>query len=151
MAAHDTGDVAPDASIRNPEAAAAIRVPAALDAAAPAIGTPDPGAVIGAIRGGDESRRLAALETALEHDVELPPGLLVETYEQPGSEELRLLAFERHIDSLATEVENARAAMMAATGSDSAAVRTEAIRRLDQLAAYEAMLVVPPEGSGARP
>lgn len=111
----------------------------------------DPDAVVNALRGVDDSQRLAALETALAYDVELPAGLLAELHQQPGSEELRLLAFDRHVDSLATDVESARAAMVSATASDSAAVRAEAYRRLEQLEAYEAMLVSTPAQTGSRP
>lgn len=116
-------------------AAAGVPGSAALDAPA---NRRSADALVAVIRSGGDDRRLEALETALESAVELPDGLLVSVYEQPGSEALRKLAFETHIDAIASDVEAARAAMQSAAASDSPAVQAEAYARLDLLAAYEA-------------
>ncbi len=114
-------------------------------------GTPGPDAVIAALQSGDDAARTAALESALAYDIGLPPEVLADVYEHAGDEELRLLAFTTHIDSLATDVEAARSVMQAATGNTSAGVRAEAERRLGELAAYELQLMYASSLSGSPP
>jgi hypothetical protein len=102
--------------------------------------------LVARLASGTDAERLAALNTALEYDVELPAERLIDAYEHDASDDVRLLAFTTYIDTLATQVEVARAAMHSATGNASRAVRAEAGRRLDELTAYEAQLTLAPAG-----
>lgn len=114
---------------------------AAFDASEASAQSPDPERLLQALVNGDDAERLAALHTALENDVEVPPERLIAAYQYDASDELRLLAFTTYIDSIATRVEFARDAMQSATANSSVAVRDEATRRLEQLVAYEAQLI----------
>jgi hypothetical protein len=131
---------------------AAAPIPAASDAGGGSSpGGLDPELLAASLAGGTDAERLAALTTALEYDVELPAERLIAAYENDASDQVRLLAFTTYVDTLATQVDAARAAMQAATGNTSDVVRMEAARRLDELAAYEAQMSLAPTGLEIKP
>jgi hypothetical protein len=89
---------------------------------------------------GTDHQRLAAITTALQNGVELPPDLLINAYFNDASDEVRLLAFTTYIDSMSDDVELVRSALQVATNNSSSTVQAEALRRLNELTAYEAAM-----------
>jgi len=151
-AALATRHIATHVPVADVDHRAAAAIPAASDAGG---GNPpgglDPELLAASLAGGTDAQRLAALTTALEYDVELPAERLIAAYEHDASDQVRLLAFTTYVDTLATQVDAARAAMQAATGNTSDVVRMEAARRLAELAAYEVQMTLAPTGLEIKP
>jgi hypothetical protein len=111
--------------------------------------TPDcPDMVVRAVSEGAESERLAALNMALQEDIELAPEVLQRAYESDPSESIRLLAFTTFVDSVSDDATLVRDTLQSAMLNDSSSVQAEAQRRLQQLDEYEmAVAQTPPQVS----
>lgn len=78
---------------------------------------------------------------ASSYGLPVPPETLKTVYETDSSERVRLLAFQQYLDvTQSATLEETRATLQDALGSTSAAVRTEAQKSLDEIAASEADL-----------
>ena len=100
--------------------------------------------ILDALQNGSDNQRHAAIIQAQQQDFELPPDLLINTYVNDASDEVRILAFTAYIDSVSDDVEVVRAALQSATNNTSALVQEEAYRRLDELARYEDAVAATP-------
>ncbi len=92
---------------------------------------------------GTEPERYAALSQALQAGIDLPPELLRQTYGNDPSERVRLLAFTTHLDMVSDDRTEVRAVVQSGLYG-SAAMQTEAQRRLSELEQYELALAEAP-------
>jgi hypothetical protein len=100
-----------------------------------------------ALREGTDDDRFAALTRASQVGIDLPADLLRQAYETDPSERLRLLAFTTYLDAVSGNIESVREALNSGTINQSAVVRAEAHKRIQELEQYEmALAATPPQG-----
>lgn len=115
------------------------------DAAEPDSTEPD--RLVIALRNGTEDDRQAAIMRAREQSIDLPAGLLRQTFETDSSESVRVLAFTTYIDTAMSDTESIREALTSGTFNSSAAVQAEARKRLTEFEIYQEMVAAtPPQG-----
>ncbi|HSV71708.1 MAG TPA: hypothetical protein VLI72_16500 [Methylibium sp.] len=123
-------------------ASAVVRPPAAAAAA-----DGDPAALARTLREGGDADREQALLRAQQLGLPLDTALLRDAYQGDPSERVRLLAFAGYLDAIAADGGDAlRGALQTALYDHSAALQTDARRRLGELEQLEqAIAATPPQ------
>jgi hypothetical protein len=100
-----------------------------------------------ALSNGTEDDRQAAIRRARDQSIDLPAGLLRQTFETDSSESVRVLAFTTYIDTAMSDAESIREALTSGTFNSSAAVQAEARKRLTEFEIYQELVAAtPPQG-----
>lgn len=107
----------------------------------------EPERLIFALRNGTEDDRQAALMRARELSIDLPAGLLRQTFESDSAESVRVIAFTTYLDTATSDTESIREALTSGTFNSSAAVQAEARSRLAEFESYQELIAAtPPQG-----